>query len=67
MKELLDAVSILDDLVGLHENIEVIYTVYAPTYRASLRTCDGAYETLSGEGDTVLEALADLARKAMQR
>lgn len=48
----------LEDILGLHEEIEIIYVVDG--YEATLLTGDGARRVRTVKADTVLEAIQGL-------
>ena len=56
-----DVAEALDDLIGLHESIEIIYVVDG--YEAALVTHDGATTKRTARGDTVLAALRTLTER----
>lgn len=54
----------LESYVGLHEGIEITYTV--DQYEATLTTHDGASTKATGAGVTIMDALVDLRRALSQ-
>lgn len=55
----------LDNLVQLHEQIEIHY--YVDHYAAKLITQDGNRVVLVGRGNGIAEAMADLERQATEK